>query len=137
MFVSSKKYNRDIAKLKTELGDLRSVVVEIVGGKTYTKAVEKLQKKGFLNDEHSLENFPLEFEDLENPVLRDESKTQLPPRSEYNERLEEAIKLFQKKHTRSDVERLLRVSRKTARKYLNIAISKRKVKKADYDTLNQ
>lgn len=137
MFVTKKKYNKDIAKLRSEVSDLRTVFVEVVGGKKYTEAVKKLEEKGFLNDETSLENFELGYEDLENPVLRDENTGNLPPRSEYNERVEEAIKLFQKKHTRSDVERLLRVSRKTARKYLNIAINKRKVKKADYDTLNQ
>ncbi len=137
MFVTKKKYNKDIAKLRSEVSDIRTVFVQVVGAKKYAQAVQELEDKGFLNDDTSLENFELGFEDLENPILHDKPTTSLPPRSEYDERVEEAIKLFQKKHTRSDVERLLRVSRKTARKYLNIAINKRKVKKADYDTLNQ
>lgn len=138
MFVSTNKFNKMKAELSREISDLRVIVVEIVGGKKFQEAIKRLENKGLLSEENSLENYELAFEDLENPALHDKDEPKkLPSRKEYDARVEEAIKLFQARKNRSDVERLLQVSRKTARKYLNIAIAKRKVRKADFDELNQ
>lgn len=135
MFVTKGKYNRDIAAKNAKIHELETLVDQLTE-KQREVAERKAEK--VLENEISLENTTLEYEETPvNPILSDKKTLNMPPRSEYNERLEKAIKLFQENHPRSEVERIIGVSRKTARKYLQIAIRKRKVKKADYEALNK
>jgi len=132
MIVSKAKYNRDIAAKNVEINDLTFLLAR-VGKKELGRAKARAEK--LLEKVINLDNYELDYEEMPNPLLAE--KKPLPSRSEYNERLEEAIRLFRANKNRSEVEKILDVSRKTARKYLQIAIRKRKVKKSDYDTLNQ
>jgi len=132
MIVSKAKYNRDIAAKNVEINDLTFLLAR-VGKKELGRAKARAEK--LLEKVINLDNYELDYEEITNPLLAE--KKPLPSRSEYNERLEEAIRLFRANKNRSEVEKILDVSRKTARKYLQIAIRKRKVKKSDYDTLNQ
>lgn len=131
MFVTTKKYNADTARLRGEVGELRLIVRTALGEKAYAKAVKKLDAQ---LDGGGLDSVNLEYEELSNPLLDD---NKLPPRSEYDDRLAAAIKMFQDKHPVSEVAVKLTVAKKTARRYLKIALAKRKVKKADFDELNQ
>lgn len=76
---------------------------------------------------------PVEVVDPEKPA----NKLEMPPRSEYENRLKEAMRLFRENHPRSEVERLLNVSRNTARKYLRIARDKRRISAKRYEELNK
>lgn len=131
MFVTSKKYNAEKAKLRSEIGELRLILRAALGQKKYDAAVKKVDK---MTDGGGLDSVNLEYEELSNPLFDD---NKLPARSEYNERLATAIKLFQDRHPVSEVAVKLVVAKKTARRYLKKAIAMRKVKKADFDELNQ
>lgn len=131
MFVTTKKHNGAVARLSNEIGELRLILRAALGEKPYLKALKTVDKS---LDGKGLDDYKLEFEELSNP-LTDSNK--LPPRSEYGERLEQAIKMFQAKHPVSRVSLELAVAKKTARRYLAVAIKKRKVKKADFESLNQ
>jgi response regulator of citrate/malate metabolism len=130
LFVTEKKYLRDTAKLRREVGELRLIVRAAIGAKKYDQAVKTVDK---MIDDNGLDSINLEYEDLHNPILDD---NKLPSRSEYNDRVETAIKMFQDRHPVSEVAIKLAVAKKTARRYLKIAVAKRKIKKADYDDLN-
>lgn len=131
MFVTTKKYNQDTAKLRAEVGELRLIVRTAIGEKAYLKAVKDVDAK---LDGGGLDSVNLEFEETGNALFDD---NKLPPRSEYNDRLERAIQLFQDRHPVSEVAVKLLVAKKTARRYLKIALAKRKIKKADFEELNQ
>lgn len=131
MFVTSKKYNADMARLRGEVGELRLIVKAAVGEKAYNKAVKSVDK---MTDGKGLDDINLEYEELSNPLL---DANKLPPRAEYDDRVARAIELFQANHPVSEVAVKLAVAKKTARRYLKIALTKRKIKKADFDTLNQ
>jgi len=131
MFITSNKFNKETAKLRSEIGELRLILKAAIGEKQYIKATKNVDAT---IDGGGLSGMNLEYEELSNPLL-DENK--LPPRSEYNDRLDVAIKLFMENHPVSEVATKLSVARKTARRYLRIAIEKRKVKKGDYDKLNK
>ena len=130
LFVTEKKHNQVVARLRSEVGELRLIVKMAVGEKAYNDAVKKVDE---LTDGGGLDSINLEYEDLKNPLLDD---NKLPSRAEYDDRLATAIKLFQDKHPVSEVATKLVVAKKTARRYLKIAVAKRKVRKADYDDLN-
>ena len=130
LFVTEKKHNQVVARLRSEVGELRLIVKAAIGEKAYNKAVKNVDK---LLDGQGLDSINLEYEDLKNPLL---DANKLPSRAEYDDRLKTAIQLFQDKHPVSEVAVKLAVARKTARRYLKIAIEKRKVRKADYDELN-
>lgn len=131
MFVTSKKYNADTAKLRSEVGELRLILRAALGEKAYLKAVKTVDDK---LDGKGLDSVNLDYEELSNPLL---DTNKLPSRAEYDERLATAIKLFQDRHPVSEVAVKLVVAKKTARRYLQKAIAMRKVKKADFDELNQ
>lgn len=131
MFVTTKKYNADMASVKSQVGELRLILQAAVGAKSYERAIKKVDK---LTDGKGLDSINLEYEEMSNPLL---DANKLPPRAEYDERVATAIKLFQDRHPVSEVATKLMVAKKTARRYLRIAIVKRKVKKADFDELNQ
>lgn len=131
MFVTSKKHNVDLARARQEISELRLILRAALGEKAYGKALKQVDKT---LDGNGLADYELQFEEISNPLL-DENK--LPPRSEYNERLEQAIAMFQDNHPVSAVAVKLAVAKKTARRYLKIALTKRKIKKADFEALNQ
>lgn len=151
MFVTKKKYNEDVKRLRSDIDNLRAVIIEIHGERAYFAALDRMNEpvKTLLDEDDAdtaLGDF-LESEIRTNDATPlqpietvDESgvkKLNMPSRKEYEDRVDQAIKLFMDRKTRSFVEKKLGVSRKTARKYLQMAIQKRKVKKADYETLNK
>jgi response regulator of citrate/malate metabolism len=132
MIVTRYKYNRDM-RAKQETIDELNLLIDNVSAKELERARKRVQK--IKDNRINLSNHQLEYEEGPNPMFA--PKKPLPPRSEYDARVNEAIELFRQRKNRTQVEKALDVSRKTARKYLQIAIAKRKVKKSDYDTLNQ
>lgn len=132
MLVTKAKYNRDTKKLRSEVKNLQ-LIVDALEPKVREKAIQRAERA---KENYSLSNFDLEYEELpiDNPLLYIKPK---PPRGEYDERLKTAIEMFLARKNISQVEKALDVSRKTARKYLRIAIQKRKIKKSDYAELNQ
>lgn len=134
MFVTTKKYNKDIADYRREVAELRLILRAGLGEKQYIEAVKTVDSA---LDGKGLDSINLEYEELSNPLINDTETGKLPPRSEYDERLATAIKLFQDRHPVSEVAVKLAVAKKTARRYLKVAVAKRKIKKADFDELNQ
>lgn len=147
MFVTRKKYNQDVESLRSDIDRVRAVVVEIHGEKAYFEALDRINNQSsILDDDTAAGNF-LETEVKTNDATplqpvetvdeKGNKKISLPSRAEYDDRVKEAIKLFRENHPRSEVERILNVSRKTARKYLQMAIAKRQVAKSKYEQLNK
>lgn len=148
MFVTRKKYNQDIEALRSDIDRVRAVVVEIHGEKAYFEALDRINKQPSMLDEDDtaagnfLEtevktNDATPLQPIETVDIDGKKKLVMPSRAEYDDRVKQAIKLFRENHPRSEVERILNVSRKTARKYLQMAIAKRQVSKKKYDELNK
>ena len=152
MFVTKKKHNEAIKRVQQDVDQLRAVVITLHGERAYFAALDTLNEpvKSFLDDDETTDTIGdllLETEvhtgdatplhPIETVDETAKKKLVMPSRKEYDERVLKAIQMFKENHPRSEVERVLNVSRKTARNYLKMAISKRKVKKADYEKLNK
>lgn len=151
MFVLKKTHDEAVKKLRSDIDNLRAVVIEIHGERAYFAALDRMNEPvETLLDEHEADTVLGDF--LESEIRTNDAtplqpietvnddgakKLNMPSRKEYDDRVNAAIKMFMDRKTRSFVEKKLGVSRKTARKYLQMAIQKRKVKKADYETLNK
>lgn len=133
MFVLKSTYERKIGELRREIAD-RQLLIDNVSESALRVARRKVEK--IRENEISLDNTDLEYEETEHPLFATTDKTQLPPRSEYDDRLKLAIEKFRAGKNVSQVMVELHVAKKTARRYLKIALAKRKVKKADFDQLN-
>lgn len=136
MFVLKSTHEREVNRLRTEIRDLTDIVENVSPSELAraNKRVEKVREK-----RAEMLAGSLEYEETPTPsYLNDttDEKTQLPPRSEYDDRLKTAIEKFRAGKNVSQVMVELHVAKKTARRYLKIALAKRKVKKADFDQLN-
>lgn len=139
MFVLRSTHNR-IVRQKDEMIRELNLKLEQLTEKQLESVEKKVEK--VKENEVTLDNTLLEFEETPIPqaVLTSKGtprKLKMPARSEAEERLQKAIDMFQKRHNRSYVQKRLDVSRKTAKRYLDIALQKRKIKKADYEALNK
>lgn len=137
MFVLKSTHERAMREKNALIADLR-LLLDNVSAKELQRA-EKRVAKFKQNQAEALEN-ALDFE--ETPVSKswldeNDDKKSLPSRAEYEDRVNEAIKLFMARKNASYVAKQLDVAKKTARRYLKIAVAKRKVKKSDFETLNQ
>jgi response regulator of citrate/malate metabolism len=134
MFVLKSTHEREINRLRIEIRDLTDIVENVSPSELAraNKRVEKVRAKRaeMLNESLQYEETPVA------PYLAETEKTQLPPRSEYDDRVKTAIEKFRAGKNVSQVMVELHVAKKTARRYLKIAVEKRKVKKADFDNLN-
>lgn len=134
MFVTKSKYNRDLGELRRKNVDLQ-LLIDNVNATELRKAQRRVEK--MRESEITLANTEMEFEETPNPILNDEpDKKPLPSRKEYDDRVNAAIEKFRAGKNVSQVMVELHVAKKTARRYLKIALAKRKVKKADFDELN-
>lgn len=141
MFVTKKQHNTEIGKLRGQIDEMRAIIIEFVGADQYMELVKKTNEPladlmdddtpdtsagNFLDDEPKADTITA-------PI--DETK-KLPSRAEYDERVKSAIEKFRAGKNVSTVMVELHIAKKTARRYLKIALAKRKVKKADFDNLN-
>lgn len=146
MFVTRKKHQSMIDSYRRQISTLDEKVLELEIENLKLRGEKRVDEKPPV----TLENTPVEFE--ETPVAKHssqaaqkpvetaapvESGLQMPPRSEYEDRIKAAMKLFRENHPRSEVERLLNVSRNTARKYLRMARDKKRISAKRYDELNK
>lgn len=136
MFVLRSTHNRIVRQKDVMIRELNLKLEQLT-----EKQLESVEKKveKVKENEVTLANIPVEFEETPVPTVATEQprKLKMPPRSEAEERLQKAIDMFQKNHNRSYVQKRLDVTRKTAKRYLDIALQKRKIKKADYEALNK